>query len=524
LDAVRQNQPPPSKTFAQQAADALSAAWTGTIGGLPQATKQIVGAATDPAQGAAMITGQMGENQRLYNASAQAFRSGDVVTGLSKGADYLLNGIPGVPIGSAIDASQRHLANPETRGTGVGESLALGLNAAAGPASARVLPDVAAWMNEKSGVLPKAPMDAAATSDLLNAIPPSKSAPYDPSDLALARPFLSAEHSEAPITSVEALRDAADSSISQVEQHISTYIGANPTDLIRTKPIDAARRALSDNPRSGAMKAGLKELDDLGLDGDVTVKDADRIRLQLNNENKAILKKNNYDVATARAADPGFAAREAAANALRDGIYDQLQARGIAGVRDLRQAEGSLIKIRNAAQAKLFSGDKTVANTGQNGPLRQFAGNMMKFGMVGTGSALGGPTGAMAASAAGDEAKGLFVKGNLTRDALVQRAFQNSITASPSYPEVPETTPARGLLNAPATTLGPSPDTSYVRSVPAMSAPANPARMLEAGSIGLGPSPDTSSVRAVPARSIVVRLPNGRFARIYTTEPGGSQK
>jgi hypothetical protein len=68
-------------------------------------------------------------------------------------------------------------------------------------------------------------------------------------------------------------------------------------------------------------------LADFNFDQPKTLAEADAIRSQLNAENKAVLKKNSYDVATALAADPGFAAREAAAESLRDGIYQRLEHR-----------------------------------------------------------------------------------------------------------------------------------------------------------------------------------------------------
>ena len=77
---------------------------------------------------------------------------------------------------------------------------------------------------------------------------------------------------------------------------------------------------------------------------------------------------NKFNIADARRADPLFTARAAAADALRDGIYDRLEARGVKApngesVRELRQYEGSLIQLRNRLQDQVYIAEKTVSAT-----------------------------------------------------------------------------------------------------------------------------------------------------------------
>lgn len=483
----------------------------------------LVDTAVDAAQGAPNYRSQ---TEGLFNQARDAFHKGDYVTASSKFVDYLLNGVPG--LGASIDSVQKMGEQGDYSGM-VGGSAALGVNVSSPALINRALPDVgvsAAQTRQLGATMARSPMDAQAVSDIIKAVPPKASAPYDPADLARARNYLAAEHQQMPIDSVEGLRDAADSGIATIEQRVSSYVAANPTDLIRTDPIAAIKAAFKDNQRSDALQQGLKDVASFNLDQPLTVSRADQIRAQLNAENKAILKRNNYDVATARSADPGFAAREAASAALRDGIYDQLEERGIQGVRELRRDEGSLIKVRNAAQRQIFSGDKAVPGTGTNTLGRQVAGNVAQAATVATGAELGGPGGAVGAAPIGAQIKSMFVKPNLSRDALIQRAFSNTGNAGPVYPQIPETPSARGLLNAPATPLGAAPDTSYVRGVPAQA--QTPIRLAlppgNANAIPLGPSPDTSGITVGRPRSVIVRDPaTGRFKRIYTTEFGGSQ-
>lgn len=326
--------------------------------------------------------------------------------------------------------------------------------------------------------------------DLVKATPPTKSTPYSPLDVQRAAPYLASEHANAPITTVEALRDAADSAITQVEEHVHQYIAANPLDTIRTDPLTAAKDVLSTRPRTSDLPIGMKELSDLGLDKPMTLADADAVRLQLNAENQAILRRNNYEVSIARKVDPGFAAREAAAASLRDGIYTQLEERGIEGVRALRQDEGSLLKLRDAAQNQLYNAEKPVSGTGSN----TMRAKITRVAIPAVGAAVGaeyaGPGGAATGGLLGNELARRLAPPNLTRDALVERAFQNVKGTGVSFPAVPPPSPVAGLLPSHPIEL-----------------PGIPARM------------QSQMQTPTAARGLVVRDPTtGRFKRVYTSE------
>lgn len=278
-----------------------------------------------------------------------------------------------------------------------------------------------------------------ATATFRQAVPPSASAPYTPEQFDRALPYFDEAHAAKPIQTVEGLRDAADDIIGAIETRVGEAVSANPNDLIRVNVLDRVRGVLARSPRGGATQAGLRELDDLGLNRDLTIRDAERIRRQLNAENKAMLKRNNYDVATARQADPGFAAREEAAAALRDGIYHQLEARGINGIRALRQDEGAVISIRNAAERQIFNAERRVSGTGTQGPTRR---------AIADAARLVPKVGGYIADA--------VAKPNQTRDQLINRAFEIRIPAAPrQMPAIPARPSIRGLLPAPAHAMGP---------------------------------------------------------------------
>ena len=243
-----------------------------------------------------------------------------------------------------------------------------------------------------------------------------------------------------PIDSVTGLRDAADSAIGKIEDQISQKIAQLPNANARfkTNVLPDVTNALQASPRGQAfVDAGLKDLDDFNFSQPKTLADADAIRRQLNAENKAVLAKNNYDVATARATDPAFAAREAAAESLRNGIYKQLGANGMPNAAQLRLDEGSLIKIRNAAQNQIFNGDKVVRSTAQSGPMRQAAKAVTKSGATAAGAAVGGWPGAIVGGEIGDSLGNAFTPEGLTRDELIERSFSKPV-ASPT----PRATPA----------------------------------------------------------------------------------
>jgi hypothetical protein len=386
----------------------------------------------------------------VYGAYNLVHHPIDTVTGLTGGPQFTkaaddknVPGMAGALVGGAVNAL------PLLAGA------AEGVN---NIASARAIPlstdaNVAKQMGATVPGAADLQAPARAANDFKNAVPPTKSTPYTVQDYQRARGYLEDEHVQTNIQDPESLRDAADTAIEKIEGKISDYIQANPRDLISSKPLDDAKAALSENARGQAfVKAGLKELADFNLDQPKTVAEADDIRRQLNAENKAVLKKNNYDVATARAADPTFAAREAAAESLRNGIYDQLSARGIDGARQLRQDEGALIKIRNAAQGQLFNGDKRVAASALNSPTRDVAGRLGQAALTGGGAYLGstiGPAGTVAGSiigaGAGELAQRFFKPEALTRSELLQRSFEGKNANPPTFPQIPNGRPGVAL-------------------------------------------------------------------------------
>lgn len=273
-----------------------------------------------------------------------------------------------------------------------------------------------------------------AYQDFKNAIPPKKSTPYEREDYEIARNHIEPRHAAVePIkgNATQKTVDALDNSIEAIEDKIhENAVGVMPKVPLKADILGDVRSALSTSPKEGYAEEGLRELSKYNLK-DPTIEDADKIRRDLNAENKAVLKKNQYDLATARSVDAGFAAREAAANAIRKAEYGQFVDHGIEGVQQIRNEEGSLIRVRNAAQDQIYRSDKVVRGSGTNSLPRKLGQAGITAATAAAGGGAGsvmGPAGTAAGTMAGtmigkDLAEKALPVADLTRDELLERSF-----------------------------------------------------------------------------------------------------
>ena len=84
------------------------------------------------------VKGISDQNNELFNEARDSFRHGDVLKGVRQGAEYLVNGIPGLG-SSAEDAAQEF--DKGNYGAGLGKTAALGVN-------------TAAWLSKRRGLFP----------------------------------------------------------------------------------------------------------------------------------------------------------------------------------------------------------------------------------------------------------------------------------------------------------------------------------------------------------------------------------
>lgn len=290
-----------------------------------------------------------------------------------------------------------------------------------------------------------------AYTNFQKAIPATKSTPYTEADYVAAHPYLERQHiSGTPIESVEGLRDAADTSIERIEGQVHQEILKDPTFTVVGNPLGDVRFQLLQSSRASFMEEGLKSLDDFPqLTRDMTLSQADDIRKQLNAENKAVLRKNNYDISTAYMTDPAFAARQVAANSLRNMVYDALEKRGLPNARQLRLDEGSLIKVRNAAENQIFNAQKQVRATKPSLGRKVAQKTMGIAGAMGgaaVGETVGHPiAGATIGHEVGTHAAQALAPEHLTRDELVARSFETMGRPVPAAGRVTPETAVTGV-------------------------------------------------------------------------------
>jgi hypothetical protein len=302
-------------------------------------------------------------------------------------------------------------------------------------------------------------MTDAAHANFMKAIPPTKSAPYTLDDLQTARPLLEDAHADSPLKTPSDVVDAANAGIQRIENHVSRAIENHPGAQLTTDPVAAARNGIAQSDlgvaKPDSVDAGASYLEPYNFDEPKTLAEADRIRRQLNSANRAQDAQTGAQQFDSLNTDPNYAARHYANDEIKNNLYDRLEELGEPGIGDLRATEGSLLKIRNAAQNQIFNGDKTVGGTG-SGPIANAGRNLVRATATGAGvlagEKLGGPWGATAGGIMGAGA-GEFINkfafpGNATRSALIERSFANPVTDGFTLPEIAPKPRIAGLLPA----------------------------------------------------------------------------
>lgn len=385
-----------------------------------------------------------------------------------------------------------------------------------------------------------------------------------------AAPAIVAENAVKPIKSSQDLVEAATSQIVQNEEKVAGLVKQYPNEEVLNPARQAVMKKASQLAQSGVDMADIQravaELERRGMFSKTTIPQMDAWRKTLGAENDGVLSQPGTKIAQVATTDPMFALREAAASSFRNSVYDELAKRGNYGVRSLRDLDGALIEIRDVARSYIDKDQSIVPQTGSTSTVTRAArqgltvagtlggyalGEYMGGGHMG-GAGLGVGAGVMA-NQLGD----LIHPRSMSRGALLERSIGNLTSEQgprpmpsnagllPAAPirlgPSPDTSSVRGVpaeygrelqrLAAPeARPMGPSPDISSVRGVSADNATVTNQRLLDQGGTRLpyphptidlrgAPTYDASSVGAIPARTIVIRDPNtGRFRRIFTTE------
>lgn len=270
---------------------------------------------------------------------------------------------------------------------------------------------------------------AGALDDFKKMAPPSRTGPaaYTDKDLQIARGYQELEHLDEPLESVQDHANALQKISDDIDNKVQPYTKqVYPNEPITTNVMMDVRDALEENPRTDFVEKGMAGLESYNLT-DPTMSEADDIRAQLNAENRAVLKKETWDVATALRVDPAFAARYAAADSLRTGIEGTLVDKGVNGVRQLRRDQASIIRVKSAVERQIGKGSQVVRDSGQSGFWRKAAQKAVNVGGTVGGAKVAGPLGAYAGERLTDpmgRIGRLLAPGDLTKDQLGARSMK----------------------------------------------------------------------------------------------------
>ncbi len=198
------------------------------------------------------------------------------------------------------------------------------------------------------------------------------------------------------------------------------------------------------------------------------LEDAEQILRETNAELDSYYSKFPAARRKALDANPETAQLEAQAVALRDAIYKRLDDPGQGdAARELNRRYGALLDVEDAAYrrsivAKRQQPDSLSEQVGSIHAAKDFARagfKTMRGDLMGAGMDL------VSGAAMRDTSR--FLKERQTSDALVKRAFAAYRGGPPEAVTMPVRRPVRGLIGKGSTPMGPSPDTSYAKGVPA---------------------------------------------------------
>lgn len=333
---------------------------------------------------------------------------------------------------------------------------------------------------------------------------------YTSEDLRRATPYLQQEASvRGGISSVPDFYDATKSAITNIESGIGAEVSKFGSFPLRAKnPIDYVSERLASNPAAAAqsdfVQRGLASLREYALEHGFDLSRAEKTRVTLNAKLDDALGGTTARRAVLEKSRPDFAAQSYLLDYLRDGIYDSLEGLGATGAREARRDVGALIAMRNAAEKVSDFGEDIVSASAKDPTLLQRAGKMVTHH-------------APIPRSITQYLDPLFEPTNRTRNQLLADAF-----AGPHQTPVPshfKTPPApAGLLGLAPTPLGPSPDPSFVRSVPAVATPGTTA--ARTGRL-LGPAPTPLPVGPVVSHGVErqINVPGGGTMTPGATTP-----
>lgn len=345
--------------------------------------------------------GNIGQGLQEEKEAAQNIKEGGpILQNIGKaGAGIVHGGLGSLPfVGEPLEQAGQDIVNKNYAGAAGGITGVIGQ--AVGPE-----------LLHAGKFAPGSEMEAAAAEHKAAAPPKKGNIDYD-ANFQRAAPHLAEEARNAPVTNMREAHDAANNAIKKIDGQVKGAIAQIGDEKVNADSIlDRARAAVDAVKRTPEERAAaMKLLDGLGVKGQIGIGEADALRERLNAELAGDYDKTGSDRATLRKTNSAYAANEAAANALRDAIYDKLEERGVKGARDLRRDQGALMEMRDHYRDNIVKAE--AADTKE--PPGTKLGKLATVGGKAIGGAAGGalgsvlgPGGAVGGAFAGKELGGL---------------------------------------------------------------------------------------------------------------------
>lgn len=299
--------------------------------------------------------------------------------------------------------------------------------------------------------------EAAGASEDLHKIAPS--APHGPASYSLrdeqvVRGYLEDHHQSVQnINTKQGLFDSLDYIQKGMENKVKPYVEKYAYEPISSDVVRDVRDGLADSPQASFVENGMNSLLEKypQLEENPTIQEAEKIRADLNSINRGELNsKWGRRLDDALKGDPDFAARYYAAESLRNGIYGTFEEKGVQGIRELRQDESSIIRVRNAVERNgLHKGPVALRGSRESGSLRKAAAWATQKTATMLGAKFGGPWGAAAAESAHPTIGKMIAPGDMTHDQIVERMMKPKVADVPiteiSGPGLPSTATPREI-------------------------------------------------------------------------------
>ena len=436
------------------------------------------------------LAGMVQQDVDLAKGAGAAFGRGDILGGIRRGANTLINAVmPG--LGASSEDAGQAWEKPGNWREATGKTLGVGVNATEAALASKVVPALARGAAETITPGVKGPVGRLFQNDprvMINRalLPPTADVDFpEMSPRALAA-IKASEGGKAPSGMTNGQLDlipAANRAIATHQSALDKYLTRAGGRTISGQPVVEATEGAVGRMLPSEQPAGRGLVSRAAQDyGDFTPEQL-RTRLALLNERLSPFYKGSPATQSSALADIPEAVLKAQRDAVADTLYRSIDPEG-GGLnpRAIQARTGELIDLRNAAQlANKRAVSTSPANVFEKSPVQA---HPFMFGHR------GGLSGGLSIHLGKPGVTGLIGK---AFRGLPDEPYPT--LPAPESPLYPTGNSAR-LLGPGDFQMPPGPDASRVASIPAMTSPLNPRRALPSPDIITPPPADTSYVRS----------------------------